>query len=151
MTASRGFSLLETVITIALLLALVGGGGILSARYLRGRHVRASADTLLAELRTAQAEAQAQHDDRAHGVKAFPDRVVRFSGDSYAARAAGSDVTTAFPAALSLSGADEAVFPRGGVAPAAAVTFTLSDPHLTVDIDVSAYGLLTLAPRPISD
>lgn len=148
---AKGFTLLETVIVIALLLALVGGGGILSARYLRGRHVRASAETLLSELRTAQAQARAQHDDAAHGVKAFPDRVVRFAGDSYAARAGASDVTTVFPTAVALEGADEAVFPKGGVAPASPVTITLSDPHLTVDVAVSAYGLITLAPRPISD
>ncbi|TAK03346.1 prepilin-type N-terminal cleavage/methylation domain-containing protein [Patescibacteria group bacterium] len=147
----KGFSLVETMITVALLLALVGGGGILSARYLRGRYVRASAETLLSELRAAQGEARAQLGDAAHGVKAFPDRVVRFTGDSYAARASASDVTTALPAAIAIEGADEAVFPKGGVAPASPATFTFSDPHLTVDVAVSAYGLITLTPRPISD
>lgn len=149
MTLPRGFTLLESILVVALLAALLVGGGILSAQYLRARHVRAAAEAVASELRAAQALAHAQVADSPHGVKAFPTHVIRFQGESYAGREEAADVRSDFAAPVALSGADEATFLSGSLFPAAEITITVQNDDLAEDITVSAYGLISITERTI--
>jgi len=97
MSSPRGFTIAEVTIVIGLLGILLALGTLFSGSYLRDQYLRAAGQTVIAELRRAQTDAITQADDAGHGVKVFDGSVVRFAGDSYAARNVALDVTTEFP------------------------------------------------------
>lgn len=143
----RGFSLLEIIVSTTILLLLLGTGLMFSFPYLRRQQLNAAATATVSELRQAQAEAYAQKNDAAHGIKAFTDRVVRFEGASYAARATSKDRTTQFPTTMTVSGISEFVFPASSYTPSASGTLTITQDYDSVDIAISSYGVFTVTQR----
>jgi prepilin-type N-terminal cleavage/methylation domain-containing protein len=143
-TSRQGFTLVELLVVIALIAMLASLGLIFSFQFVRAQHLREDAQLVAAETMLASAEALAQKDDASHGVKTFADRVVRFTGPSYAGRTASKDVTTAFPLVATLGGDDEVVFPAGGLVPDAPSSVTLTIDGRTLTITVSAYGLVEI-------
>ena len=69
---------------------------------------------------------------------------MRFVGPSYAERIVSSDKAVPFPSSVTVSGDDEIVFPSGSMAPDAVSTVTLSREDRSVDLNVNAYGVVTL-------
>jgi prepilin-type N-terminal cleavage/methylation domain-containing protein len=145
----RAFTLIETIAVLALIAILASVGSIISARYLADQQLRASADTVFAEIQAAQGAAYTQAEDASYGVKAFADRVVRFQGGSYAARDPARDVETRFPGEVALSGDDEVVFPPASLAPSSAATVTLQNERIAIDIFIDAYGPISSAERSL--
>jgi prepilin-type N-terminal cleavage/methylation domain-containing protein len=144
--APRGFTLLELTVVVALTLLLTGLGIGFTLIYVRGQTLERSVESVVGEIRRAQTDALAQTlGDR--GVAVFADRVVRFSGSSYATRAQSLDTTTSFVQPVAVGGDSEFVFPAGSVAPDAAGTMTLSDQSRFADLTVNAYGVLQIAWR----
>jgi prepilin-type N-terminal cleavage/methylation domain-containing protein len=146
----RGFTLLETMVSLALIVLIAVMGWIFSTRYLEEQHVRAAAETVAQELALAQAESVAQINDAAHGILALDDRVIRFTGESFAARDPALDRETLFFGTFTISGTTEFVFPKARVAPSAAGVVTLSSSLLDRDVSISAYGVLESSERTVS-
>lgn len=144
-----GFTLLEILIVTGITMIIVGAGYVFSVSYMRRAQIQGAASILSAEVREAQTDAYFQLDDAAHGVKLFTDHVVRFEGTSYATRVTSKDVTTSFPATLTIGAQSEIVFPNGSVEPSATATLTVSNTTYAFDISISSYGVIALASRTI--
>lgn len=142
---------MEFLVAIGLMAMILSLGYVVSFDYLRTQNLKEAAETVHAGLTRARADAFAQTNDANHGIKVFPDRMVRFEGISYAARVQAKDLATPFPLSLTLSGDSEVVWIRGGLRPAAPATVTLQNGAVAVDITISAYGLVTLAQRTIGN
>lgn len=145
-----GFSLLETVLVIALLVILAAVGPLLSLETVRRQELRTAADAVRTEVTRAKTEGYVQQHDASHGVKLFSDRAVSFSGTSYAARTVSLDRETPFGRAFTVSGDDEIVFPAGTFHPDAPAVMTLDDGALAIDLTIPLYGSPTLAERTIA-
>ena len=145
----KGFTLLEMIIVVAITALLATLGYAFSFQYVRAQHVREAAQIVSAELEQARAESYAQKDTTGHGVKVFTDRVVRYTGASYAARTPSKDASTVFPVTITLTGDDEIEFPEGGAVPDLASTVTLTKDALAIDVSVSTYGLVELTERTV--
>lgn len=145
----RGFTIAEVTIVIGLLGILVALGSVFSGSYLRDQYLRAAGETIVAELRRAQTDAVTQADDLGHGIKVLDGSVVRFAGDSYAARNAALDITTAFSSGVTVPGTSEIAIPEGESGPAAATTVTIEQNSLAIDITLTPYGVLTVEERTI--
>ncbi len=145
----RGFTIVEMTAAVALLMLLVGLGYVFSFTYFQTQQLRAAADITVSELRQAQTDSFTQTNDAGHGVKIFPDHVIRFQGSTYATRNISKDIRTDFPTAFTVSGVDEMTFTVNTVNPTASGTITLAHDTLAIDILVSAYGLVTQTERTI--
>jgi prepilin-type N-terminal cleavage/methylation domain-containing protein len=146
----RGFTLLETIISVTLIAILASLGWILSITYFRDQSLRAVGDSIVNELTFSQTEAIAQTDDVAHGVAVFADKVTRFEGSSYASRDPSQDHDTEFAGSITVSGVSEFVFPAGSGAPTAGGTLTIEqNNNLAIDIAVSPYGVVEVTERTI--
>lgn len=150
MRALRGFTIAEVTIVIGLLGILLALGTLFSGSYLRDQYLRAAGETVVAELRRAQTDALTQADDLAHGIRVFEGSVVRFAGNSYAARNAAYDVTTEFSSDVTVPGTSEIAIPAGTSGPAATTTVTIEQNALAIDITLTPYGILTVEERTIS-
>lgn len=151
MAFRRGFTLIEILITIGILLLLLGGTLALSFPYLEQQQLHADGEITASEVRQAQAEAYAQDDDAGHGLKVFTDHLVRFEGASYAARVVAKDKTTTLPGPVdSLPQASEIDFAAGSLNPGAVTTIRLVRDTFFYDISLSAYGVLTIQEGSIA-
>src|SRR3990167_8202693 len=99
----RGISLIETMLSFAILAVVIGMGWFLSVPSLQRQQVRAAADIVVTELRQAQTDSFAQTENTSHGIAVFSDRVIRFQGASYAARDTTKDQIFAFPTPVTVS------------------------------------------------
>lgn len=147
---TRGFTLLEIIIVLALIVVLSSFSVLFSFTYLRTQNVRSDAAIIVSELRRAQTQAYTEDHDASHGLKVLSDRVVRFTGASYATRTTSQDVETDFPVSVTVTGSSEVVFPKGSMDPSAAATITLDNAETAFDILISTYGIITLTERTIS-
>lgn len=145
----RGISLIETMLSFAILAVVIGMGWFLSVPSLQRQQVRAAADVVVTELRQAQMDSFAQTENASHGIAIFSDRVVRFQGASYAARDATKDQIFAFPTPITVSSA-EVVFLPGTLRPTTATVITLEHGQTAVDIFVSSYGTFEVTQRTIT-
>ena len=145
----RGFSLIEIMVTIAILIMLAASVAAVSFSYLRNQQVRSASDAIVAELLLAQTNAYAQTHDAGHGIMVFTDRVIRFEGDTYASRVEAEDVTTLFSTIVALSGISEVNFLNGSLSPVVSGTITLESNETAMDITISPYGVVQTTARAI--
>lgn len=150
MIRGSGFTLVETIMAVSLMLLLFGLGSLFSTTYVRAQHVRSAAMTVTNELSHAQTDAVAQTDDASHGIAIFTDRVVRFVGTSYATRDQAQDVETLFADSLTVSSVTELVFSAGAIGPNTAGMLTLESGILAIDLTLSAYGVLETTERTVN-
>lgn len=146
----RGFTLVELTIALALFAIVLAMGAGLSFPYYRRQQVVTAARVAASEIRQAQAEAESQWDDSAHGIKASSSGVVRFTGNTYATRTTSKDRTSLFSVPVTVSGTTEFVFPKGNITPQAAGTLTLTTDDLAIDLILSSYGILTVSRRTVT-
>jgi prepilin-type N-terminal cleavage/methylation domain-containing protein len=146
----RGFTLIELLIVIATFALLTAGGYLVTARHVQSVTTTSVAEMIAGEITHAQADAFAQTDDAAHGVTVFSDRVVRFTGSSYAARDASKDVTIEFEAELTISGTDEFIFPESSLSPSNGGTLDIELGVSEAHVAVSDYGVLEVTTGPVN-
>lgn len=140
----RGFTLIETLMVIALTAMMAGLGAVVSFTFLRSQRLESTAETIAAEMTRARADAFDQVDDAPHGIEILSDRVVRFEGASYATRTTSKDLTTLFPSSVTLSGMNEIDFASGSLGPVVAGTTTIADGSQSYLVTISAYGVIDI-------
>lgn len=146
-----GFTLMETLIVIALLAVLLTVGQLVSSQYLARQALWTSADTVASELRFAQMDAFTQAGDAPHGIKVMPGIVTRFQGASYTTRNQALDASTSFPDTLGVTGQDEIVIEKGMLGPVANATVAIEGNEQAFDIEITRYGVITVSPRTIGN
>lgn len=108
----KGFSILELLLTMALL-AIIGGLAIpVSLQYLRRNDIWQTSSYLANAYRRAQVLSQSIDGNETWGVKAQTSSIVVFRGSSYANRNTNFDETTIIADNISFSGMTETVFSR---------------------------------------
>lgn len=140
----KGFTLIETLTVIGLILLLASLSIAFSFQYLQRQQLRAAAEIILTELRGAQTASLAQVDDADHGIAVFPSNVVRFTGPNYENRDVAKDRTVDFPYLLTTSNDSEVVFPKGEFRLDRDYTITIATASETYHILISQYGVLEI-------
>lgn len=144
---SRGFTILEVLLVLALGTALVGVVVPVGLRYYQTQVFDETTILLVSVLTRAQGDARLGRDDAAHGVKFLPDRFVRFTGTSYAMRDPSRDEIFPLPSGATLiSLPDEFVFAEVTGIPNATGTALFSLYGNTRTITIEAGGIISAAP-----
>ena len=141
----RGFTIVELLVVIGLIMVMTALSVSFSFNYLRRHQLDYSGQIMVTEIQTARSQSLAQADNAAHGIAIFPDHVIRFVGDSYATRVAAQDVRTDFFGSFTVSGNTEMIFPKGQANPSSAATVTLQDSQNFISLNLSAYGVSELS------
>lgn len=106
----KGFTLIEVVLMVAIIIAIAAVALPSPARYVFSRQMAVVADEIAGSLRKAQAYGMAGRDGASWGVAVRDGRIVLFQGASYDARDASHDESYAIPARVDVSGFDEVIF-----------------------------------------
>lgn len=138
---ATGFSLIELILVISLIILLAGAGIPIASGSLRTNQMLETREGLTSFLRSAQVNALAGKADCAWGVYQEPNAIHLFCGDSYAQQQAALEQTWAVPASVNASTA-EIVFSQADGLPAAAQNFSLSDGEKTYLITVNEWGVV---------
>ncbi|MBI4117563.1 MAG: prepilin-type N-terminal cleavage/methylation domain-containing protein [Parcubacteria group bacterium] len=141
----KGFTLMEMIIGLALILLTLTGIVAISNTYLINQQLDNAAESALEEIRRAQGDAIAATGDSGHGIKIIGSTLIRFRGNSFATRNAIYDVDSTFPPFLSFGGNDEIIFPKLSPAPVAAASLTISNNIELYTISTSLYGNISLS------
>lgn len=123
---SRGFTLIEFMLVMALFLILAGMAPAFYSRFLLQDAVAETADRLAFSLRNAQGFALSGKEGTPWGVAISGDSIVLFSGTSFATRNAALDRRVAVPSAVTIGGFTETVFSRVTGMPTAPLTISLT-------------------------
>lgn len=138
----RGFSLLEVLLSVAIISFLAG----LSMPIYAGFHTRNSMDlaaqSIAQALRRAEAYSQAVKGDSQWGVRVASGTATLYKGSSYALRDTAYDENITIPGNVAVSGLSEVVFTKLSGAPSTTGTVTLSTTNQTRNISINAKGMV---------
>lgn len=134
----KGFTLLEIILVVALILFLFGISMPVYQTMLFGSEVESGNKILVSTLRKAQTQSMASVSDAKWGVKLFSNNLVLFKGDSYDARDSSADSAYTLPATFVISGPTEIVFSKKYGIPSATGTITLSLNGKTANILINS-------------
>lgn len=141
-TRPAGFTLLEVLLSVALI-GLITGVGAVVYQQLQGRNnLDTMAAAVVASSRRAQALSQAADGDITWGVRVNVGAVVIFQGAAYASRNEAVDEVIVTSAAISPSGLQEVVFNKLTGLPQTSGVLTLTSPNGTRTITTNAQGTL---------
>lgn len=141
----RGFTLLETILTVGLIFIVTG----VAAPVYQSFHARTDLDaaTVAAaqSFRRAQALAQTVDGDRAWGLRVQEASIVIFKGASYDAREAGADEVYEMPPTISASGTVEIVYSKFEGLPSTTGSLTLTSAPLgeSRTVTVNSKGMVS--------
>lgn len=145
----NGFTLLETILVVSLMMILAAIGYVVSISYLQMQNILAAPRVLRSEIEAVQLESYIQTDDSAHGLAIVGNTIVSFEGDSYATRDPDHDSQVELPSIASVSGDAEILFVKGSFLPQSAYLVTLSFEEQIFDVSISEYGFIEITQRPI--
>lgn len=140
----HGFTLLELLLSMALISILVGMTMTVyyATQVKNGLDIAAS--TLTQGLRRAQALAQNGDSDSSWGVYINAGSITLFKGSTYATRDTTMDETATYASNITASGTKEIDFTKFTGDPTSTATFTLSTSADTKTITVNAKGMVSL-------
>lgn len=142
MRASAGFTILELLLSVALIAAVFAFSAPVYQTFQVKTDLDLVANTALQSFRQAQTFAEAALGDSAWGVELHSGTLTVFKGSSYATRDTGFDETFDIPTTISPSGMSEVVFTKFTGAPSVTGTLTLtSSTTETRTITINAKGL----------
>ena len=144
MKTSRGFTLIELIVVMAVLAVLVGATALLGMRTVNVQEFERVRETARNELVAARSDTIAGSNDSAWGVKFNANSAVRFKGNTYASRVSAYDRTTSFGNTVTISGTSEVDFTRPFGAPSASATIILSDGSRTATMTVNTIGTIQI-------
>ena len=142
MKSARGFSLIEVLLSIAMIAILAGLSVPIYNTFQVQNELHIAADTFTQTARRAQSLARSGTHDSDWGVSVQAGQIVLFSGDSYTARDVDRDESFELPTTVTPSGASEVVFDRtDGVPPTTpSITFTGSTGDSEI-VAINAWGV----------
>ena len=134
---SAGFTLLELLLSVALISALAGLSLPVYRTLLSKNDLDIAAVTTAQSLRRAQALSQSVDGDTTWGVKAQNGSIVLFKGVSFTTRDTNFDETFDVPTTIGVSGITEVVFTKFTGVPqtTGALTFTTESDTKTVTLN----------------
>jgi len=140
---SAGFTLIEVLLVIAIVLTVGFLSGAFPTRMIRQSAVTDAAEELKGALYKAQVYSLSGKQNSSWGVHFSHSNMTLFKGDSYASRDASSDENTSINENISVSGFSEAVFARPEGKPQAPISqITLSWSGETENISLNEEGII---------
>lgn len=138
----KGFTLIELMLVIALMLTI----GILSVafynRFLMQNAVADATDTLVGSLHRAQLFSMMGKYNGTWGVKISSGSIVVFQGESYSARRQAMDEVSAINESIITNGLDEVVFARASGLPSVTPTVTLTGNDSVRTLKINSQGII---------
>lgn len=132
-----GFSIMELLIVVAIVLMLSGLGGFVGLDFYRSYVMNSERDTLISLLMRARNMAQTNINQASHGVYMTGTAYTVFQGDSYASRNIIYDETINMNPSVSASGLREVVFERldGGTGNSGDIVLSNKNRSITVSLN----------------
>lgn len=143
MSNQRGFTLIEMLLSVAVIALLTGLSVPVYATFNARNDLDISEQSTVEALRRAQTYARSVEGDSQWGVSIQTDKAVLFKGASYATRNAAFDETTTYGAGVN-STASEVVFAKLSGAPSTtgSVTLTQTSTNDTRAVSINAKGMV---------
>lgn len=142
MRNEKGFTLLELLLSIAIIGILAGLSLPVSRTMLIKNDLDIATSNTVQTLRRAQVLSQAADGDTTWGVKIQSGSIVLFQGASYASRDSAYDETFDVPTSITPSGISETVFTKLSGNPQTTGTITLSTETDTKSITLNGKGMV---------
>lgn len=136
----KGFSLLEALIAITVLVLIMATATPLVVNYYTVYRIITAQQDLMSVLRKAQALSTSNQYKDSFGAYIASDKYILFRGSSYASRTVAFDEEVLRPEAVSITGLGEVVFTRLSGRPSATGTITLTSNDITKTITVNDEG-----------
>lgn len=144
--SSRGFTLLELLLSMAMIAVLAGIGVPIVVRAQTKNDLDTAVSVWVSTLRRAEVLAQAVDGDSQWGGKIQNGSVVLFKGTSYATRDTNFDEVFSLPTTITVSGVSEIVMDKLSGYPTATGTTTLTSSVATGDnasVIISSKGVVS--------
>lgn len=142
MRNEKGFSLLEVLLSIAVIAILAGLSLPITRTMLTKNDLDVATSTVAQTLRRAQILSQAVDGDTSWGVKVQSGSITLFKGTSYAARDASYDENFDLVSSITPSGTTEYVFSKLSGLPQTIGTITLTTESDTRTVTVNEKGMV---------
>lgn len=126
-TGDRGFTLIEALLSIAILTILTGLTLTIGRTTLLRNDLSSATDLLVSSIRRSQSLAQSNATDSRWGVHLEQSKIVLFRGNSYATRDATYDEISKIAGGVGVGGSAEVVFSQVVGLPVSTATFTFSN------------------------
>lgn len=138
----RGFTLLELLLSVAVISALAGLSLPVYRTLLQKNDLDIAAVTIAQSLRRSQMMSQAVDGDTTWGVNVQMGSIVVFKGASYAARDSAFDETFDVPATIGVGGATEIVFAKFTGLPQTTGVINVSTESDARSVSINAKGTI---------
>ena len=140
---SRGFTLVEVLLSVAIIAMLVGVSLPVYETYARRNDLDVTAQNIVAMFRRAANYARAGNDDSAWSVRVDSTAVTLYRGTDFAARDATNDETISIPASITTSWTGDLQFSKLNATPSVTGSMILtSTTNDTRTIAVNAKGMV---------
>lgn len=142
--SQRGFTLIEVLLSVAILTLLTGISLPVYESFARRNDLDVKTQTVVSAIRRAENYARHMRQDSAWGVEVLSTGVTVFKGSTYASRDQSFDEITPISGTTTVSGVSEIIFAKMTAAPNTTGTITLSSTaNDTRAIVVNAKGMVS--------
>jgi prepilin-type N-terminal cleavage/methylation domain-containing protein len=148
----RGFTLLELMVSVAILIIIFSSGAVAFGGFFSGQRVRSAGEQVVHAIREARTRAITGDQDSRWGVyfdtASSPDSILLFKGNTYASRDTSFDRRTAFSRSVEYSliglsgGGNEAVFDTSTGRTQESGVIRLADPLDAYEINLNQEGII---------
>jgi prepilin-type N-terminal cleavage/methylation domain-containing protein len=139
---NSGFTFIELILVIALILVLGTMSTGFAARFLTQNAVDNTTDQFVSSLRKAQLNAMMGKQNSNWGVNYASNTITLYRGNSFATRTAAFDERYTVNTAVSVSGFSELNFTRMTGAPGSTPTFTISGNGNSNTVTINSQGVV---------
>lgn len=140
---SGGFTFIELILVVSLILILGTMGTSLTARFMTQNAVANAQDQLIGDLRKAQMNAMTGKQNDNWGVYYGSNVITLYRGDSYAAKIAGFDEKFSVPGGVAMNPSSFDVNFARITGKTSAASITISGSGTTKTITVNGQGMVT--------
>lgn len=140
--AQGGFSLIELILAVAIVLIIGGFSMSFSTNFLLQNAAANTRDQFIGELRKAQTYALSSKENSNWGVQYTGNTITLFKGTSYAARDTAWDEIYESNANLSISGPNEIVFTKMSGLPSTTGTITITGVSTSKTVTINSQGVV---------
>lgn len=138
-----GFTLIEVILAVSLLIIIGGFSLVFSSNFLLQNAAANTRDQFLGELRKAQIYALGGRENSAWGVQYSSNVITLFKGNSYASRDSAFDEVYESNENIQVTGLTEVVFSRMTGLPNTTGTITISGTSVTKTVTIGEQGVIS--------
>ena len=139
----RGFSIVELIVVLGIFSIIFSISASVYSSFKAHSNLEMAANGTVEAVRFAESSAQSGKGDSKWGVKIFSNKVVVFSGDSYAGRDQSLDQVLNFSGGITASGLSEVVFEKLTGVTSMTGTINLTNNTESKNINVNEKGTVT--------